>query len=58
MLHKRSLNHVLESILFAQEKEDIVNNQVLTAEGRFPCKSAGCNKSFKYMMAKEGGTMS
>ena len=48
VLDKLSLNNFLDSILSAQEKEDIVNNQVLTAEGRFPCRSAGCNKSFKY----------
>ena len=45
---KHSLNNFLDRILCEQEKDDAVNNQELTADGRFPCRSLGCDKSFKY----------
>lgn len=48
VIDKLSLNNFLDSILCEQEKDDAVNNQELTADGRFPCRSPGCNKSFKY----------
>ena len=37
VLDKHSLNSFLDGILFEQEKDDAVNNQELTADGRFPC---------------------
>lgn len=48
VLEKLSLNNFLDGILSEQEKDDAVNNQELTADGRFPCRSPGCDKSFKY----------
>ena len=48
VLDKHSLNSFLDSIFSAQEKNDIVNNQYLTADGIFPCTQPGCHKSFKH----------
>ena len=48
VLDKHSLNNFLNRILCEQEKDDAVNNQELTADGRFPCRSTRCDKSFKY----------
>ena len=48
VLDEHSLIEYLNTVLSTQEQEDIVNNQVLTDDGRFPCRSQGCNKSFKY----------
>ena len=48
VLDKHSLNTFLDSIFSAQDKDDIVNNQNFTADGRFPCRQPGCNKSFKH----------
>lgn len=31
-----------------QERENIINNQKLTDDGRFPCRFIGCKKSFAY----------
>lgn len=41
-------DHLIDCILTTQEKEDIVRNQQLTTDKRFPCRFEGCNKSFKY----------
>ena len=48
VIDQHSLNSFLDGILSEQEKNDAVNNQELTSDGRFPCRSPGCNKSFKY----------
>ena len=48
VLDKHSLNSFLDGILCEQEKDGVVYNQELTADGRFLCLSPGCNKSFKY----------
>ena len=34
--------------VLTEEEKDILQQQELTAEGRFPCRFPGCNKSFKY----------
>ena len=34
--------------VLTEEEKDILQQQELTAEGRFPCTFPGCNKSFKY----------
>lgn len=39
---------LMNSILTTQEQEDMLKRQELTADGRFPCRSQGCDKSFKY----------
>ncbi|KAL9977080.1 hypothetical protein ACROYT_G014445 [Oculina patagonica] len=43
-----SVNSLVDKILTAQEKEDVINNQQLTKDGRFPCRFPGCNYSFQY----------
>ena len=48
VIDQHSLNSFLDGILSEQGKNDAVNNQELTTDGRFPCRSPGCNKSFKY----------
>ena len=35
-------------VLTDAEKEQLLNNQELTPDGRFPCRFPGCEKSFKY----------
>lgn len=55
VFNKHSLNSFLDSICSAQEKDDIVNNQNLTADGRFPCRQPGCNKSFKHNGKRKRG---
>jgi len=42
------VNQLVNSVLTAQEREDIVNQQELTDDGRFPCRFEGCPSSFKY----------
>lgn len=49
------LQKLVDGVL-TEEKEDILQQQELTAEGRFPCRFPGCNKSFKYN-GKQEGTM-
>ena len=34
--------------VLTEEEKDILQQQELTAEGRFPCRFPACNKSFKY----------
>ena len=41
------LQKLVDGVLTEEEK-DILQQQELTAEGRFPCRFPGCNKSFKY----------
>ena len=43
-----STNHLVNKILTAQEKEDAINSQQLTEDGRFPCRFPGCSYSFQY----------
>jgi len=48
VIDEHALEYLTNNILTSQEKEDILNNQQLTADGRFPCRVPGCGKSFKY----------
>ena len=41
------LQKLVDGVLTEEEK-DILQQQELTAEGRFPCRFPGCNKSLKY----------
>ena len=41
------LQKLVDGVLTEEEK-DILQQQELTAGGRFPCRFPGCNKSFKY----------
>lgn len=43
-----SANHIVNSVLTEQEREDLVNKQQLTQNGRFPCRFKGCSKTFTY----------
>lgn len=42
------VNQLIDGVLTEQEREDLVNEQELTQEGRFPCRFQGCNSSFRY----------
>ena len=42
------VNDIVDSVLTQQEKNDLLQQQELTPEGRFPCRFPGCDKSFKY----------
>ena len=42
------VNNIVDSVLMQQEKDDLLQQQELTPEGRFPCSFPGCDKSFKY----------
>lgn len=44
----KDLTGVINSVLLEHEREQIRNNQELTAGGRFPCRFQGCTASFKY----------
>ena len=48
VVDKILIQDLMNSILTTQEQEEMVNRQDLTADGRFPCRSQGCDKSFKY----------
>jgi hypothetical protein len=39
---------MVENVMTVHEREEIINQQVLTADGRFPCRFVGCKFSFKY----------
>jgi len=45
---KSKANHMIDTILLQQEKENLVDQQQLTEDGRFPCRFEGCSMSFKY----------
>lgn len=42
------INSSIETMLTTQQQNEIVNQQVLNEEGRFPCRFPGCLKTFKY----------
>lgn len=41
-------DNLVNNVFTEQEREDISNSEVLTEDGRFPCRFEGCKKSFKY----------
>ena len=43
-----SVNQIVDGILTEQERENLLNTQQLTQDGKFPCRFQGCPKSFKY----------
>ena len=47
-LKSSAVNDIVDSVLTQQEKDDALQQQKLTPEGRFPCRFQGCEKSFKY----------
>ena len=48
VIDKDSLQKLVDNILSEQEQHDLANSQQLTADGRFPCRSPGCEKTFRY----------
>ena len=42
------LSSMINDVLTTQEKEEIINGQELTDDGRFPCRFQGCPFSFKF----------
>lgn len=42
------VNALVDGVLTEQEKDDLLQQQELTPEGRFPCRFPGCDRSFKY----------
>lgn len=47
-LNRSAVNGIVDSVLTQQERDDLLQQQTLTPEGRFPCGFPGCDKSFKY----------
>ena len=47
-LKSSAVNDIVDSVLTQQEKDDVLQQQKLTPEGRLPCRFQGCEKSFKY----------
>jgi len=45
---KEDINVVVDNILTAEDRENATNSQNLNPNGRFPCRFAGCTRSFKY----------
>ena len=43
-----SVDAIVNTVVTEQEKENLLRQQQLTADGRFPCRFPGCNSSFKY----------
>lgn len=41
-------SRALDEIITTQERQEILDNQQLTPDGRFPCRFIGCSQSFKY----------
>lgn len=48
ILDRSATNQMVDNILLHHEKENARNAEQLTANGRFPCRFPGCEKSFKY----------
>lgn len=43
-----ALNNAVDKVITAQARQDIMDQQELTPDGRFPCRVPNCNSSFKY----------
>lgn len=43
-----SVDTIVNTVLTEQEKENLLNQQELTPDGRFPCRFPGCTSSFRY----------
>lgn len=41
-------NQMVDGIVLEHEKENALNQQQLTTDGRFPCRFEGCPRSFRY----------
>lgn len=43
-----SVGAIVNTVVTEQEKENLLRQQKLTDDGRFPCRFPGCDSSFKY----------
>ena len=43
-----SVDAIVNTVVTEQEKENLLRQQKLTPDGRFPCRFPGCTSSFKY----------
>ncbi|KAK3744046.1 hypothetical protein QZH41_011928 [Actinostola sp. cb2023] len=43
-----SVGFMINEVITAQEKQDILDQQQLTPDGMFKCRFVGCNQNFKY----------
>ena len=46
--HSAIVNDLVNHVVTEEERDEILNRQELTPEGRFPCRYPGCERSFKY----------
>ena len=42
------MNDLVNRVVTQQERDEVLNHQQLTPDGRFPCWYPGCQRSFKY----------
>ena len=45
---ENSIDKHISKVITEQERQDILDSQQLTSDGRFPCRFQGCKRSFKY----------
>ena len=48
VVNKDMMDSTIQSMISAQEHQELLNRQELNNEGRFPCRFPGCSRSFKY----------
>ena len=48
VVNKDMMDNTIQTMLSAQEKQELINQTELNPEGRFPSRFPGCSKSFKY----------
>lgn len=48
ILQKADSDSLIDNIFTAQEKQDLIDQQQVTEDGRYPCRFIGCQKSFKH----------
>ena len=46
--HASNVNDLVNRVVTQQERDEVLNHQQLTPDGRFPCRFPGCERSFKY----------
>ena len=46
--HASNVNDLVNRVVTQQERDEVLNRQQLTPDGRFPCRYPGCERSFKY----------
>jgi hypothetical protein len=48
VVNEKMMDSSIQTMISVQERQDLINQQELNQEGRFPCRFPGCPKSFKY----------